>query len=132
MEAKWSCPAFFDKVIDLLESYRGRDKTIRLLNYMSYLISGSLERLKGKGNDLKMALIAQELSNLRVMLRLFDDLAMLKFTISYGTGKKVSFMYLNGHMNRLRDTNNIPTTLVMALVSECRRLALKIEPTRGK
>ena len=92
MEARRSCQALLDKIVDLLESYRGRDKTIRLLNYMSYLIGGSLERLRGKGNDMKMASIAQELSNLRVMLRLFDDLAMLKFTISYGTGKKVSIM----------------------------------------
>ena len=92
MAAKWSCQAFFDQIVDLLESYRGRDKAIRLLNYMSYLISGSLERLRGKGNDMKLACLARELSNLRVMLRLFDDLAMLKFTISYGTGKKVSIM----------------------------------------
>ena len=77
-------------LVSYLESYRGRDKIIRLCNYALYFASGSLKRMKGKDREFSIGKLAAELSNLRVMLRLLDDLAMLHFTFSYGTGSSVS------------------------------------------
>ena len=74
------------KFVAYLETYRGRDKIIRLLNYSLYIVSGLLKRASGSENALNAGKLAAELSNLRVMLRLLDDLAMLQFTLSYGTG----------------------------------------------
>lgn len=76
----------FLRVVSYLETYRGRDKIVRLLNYGCYLIGGILKRTRGKDGDLRMGKFASELSNLRVMLRLFDDLSMLQYTLTYGNG----------------------------------------------
>ncbi|XP_065054925.1 peroxisomal membrane protein 11C-like [Rhopilema esculentum] len=77
----------FSQLVTFLETYRGRDKVIRLLNYAAYIASGLLQRLRGKDNDFTTGRLAAELSNLRVMLRLIDDFSMLKYSLSYGIGK---------------------------------------------
>lgn len=74
------------KFISYLETYRGRDKTIRLLTYGSYIVSGLSKRIRGGDRDFNVGKLAAELSNLRVMLRLFDDLSMLQYSLSYGIG----------------------------------------------
>ena len=77
------------QLVTFLETYRGRDKVIRLLNYAAYIASGLLQRLRGKDNDFTTGRLAAELSNLRVMLRLIDDFSMLQYSLSYGIGKHV-------------------------------------------
>ena len=79
-----------EQLVSYLESYRGRDKIIRLCNYALYFASGFLKRMNSKEYEFRIGKLAAELSNLRVMLRLLDDLAMLRFTLSYGKGSSVS------------------------------------------
>ncbi len=81
----------FDNLVNLLETYRGRDQIVRLLNYVLYISSSSAGRLKLVNIEKKLAILADQLSTLRVMTRLFDDLAMLKWSSTYGLGSKVNF-----------------------------------------
>ena len=87
MESRTREKSSLQQFVSYLESYRGRDKIIRLCNYALYFASGLLERTSG--SDVNTGKLAAELSNLRVMLRLLDDLAMLQYTLSYGTGSSV-------------------------------------------
>ena len=80
------------KVLAVAGTYQGRDKIVRLITYLLYIARGSAQRQKKNGDlsvEAKISILIQELSNLRVMLRLFDDLYMLKFSLSYGLGSKV-------------------------------------------
>lgn len=81
------------KVLAVAGTYQGRDKIVRLITYLLYIARGSAQRQKKNGDlsvvvEAKISILIQELSNLRVMLRLFDDLYMLKFSLSYGLGSK--------------------------------------------
>ena len=86
MEDRHGVNGLLQQFVLYLETYRGRDKVIRLANYALYLASGLLKRANNNQHDLNIGKLAAELSNLRVMLRLLDDVAMLQFTLSYGTG----------------------------------------------
>ncbi|KAL8577953.1 hypothetical protein ACOMHN_011504 [Nucella lapillus] len=71
-------------LVKVLESYRGKDRFIRLSTYV-------LMFLGGKGNTPVQAnfrKISAELGGCRVMLRLFDDFAMLMSNLSKGFGTK--------------------------------------------
>ena len=73
-------------LVKVLESYRGKDRVIRLSTYVMMLLGG-------RGNtplQAKFRKISTELGGCRVVLRLFDDLAMLMFNLSKGFGLKVS------------------------------------------
>lgn len=77
-------------VVRVLESYRGRDRIIRLSTYVGMFVSGDrpaymFDRIRA---------ICTDLSGCRVMLRLFDDLSMLMYNLSYGTGSKVNMINL--------------------------------------
>ncbi|XP_018967640.1 peroxisomal membrane protein 11C isoform X2 [Cyprinus carpio] len=76
-----------ESFINVLESYRGRDKVIRTLCYGSQLVGGVLagkssQSLLGKS----LLLFSAQLSDCRTTLRLFDDLSMLAYSTSYGLG----------------------------------------------
>ena len=86
MEDRPGVSGLLQQFVVYLETYRGRDKIIRLTNYALYLTSGLLKRATSNQHGLNIGKLAAELSNLRVMLRLLDDVAMLQFTLSYGTG----------------------------------------------
>lgn len=79
-------------LVRLLESYRGRDKVIRTICYGSQLVGGVLSRgaeLNGSSSQQlgkRLLLFSAQLSNCRTVLRLFDDLAMLAYSHSYGLG----------------------------------------------
>lgn len=71
-------------LVRVLESYRGRDRIIRLSTYVGMFVSGDR---KADMFD-RIRTICTDLSVCRVMLRLFDDLPMLLYNLSYGTGSK--------------------------------------------
>lgn len=73
-------------LVRVLESYRGRDRIIRLSTYAGMFISGDRQAYMFD----RIRAICTDLSGCRVMLRLFDDLPMLLYNLSYGTGLKVS------------------------------------------
>ncbi|KAF9820653.1 hypothetical protein SFRURICE_006675 [Spodoptera frugiperda] len=69
-----------DDICDLLDSYNGRDKVVRLACYAC--------KLYGCVQDEKPWQSAgSRLSNARMMLRLFDDIPMIRHTYNYGLGR---------------------------------------------
>lgn len=77
--------------VDVLESYRGRDKVMRTISYASCLVGGVYLGRGGKNPAAeKFFKLSSEISACRTVLRLFDDLSMLVYSLSYGFGEKVS------------------------------------------
>lgn len=79
-----------DVFTELLESYSGRDSVIRAANYLSLYLSARTRGTK----SLKLKRISEQLSYCRLILRLFDDLPMLRYTVTYGLGKEVCFHFI--------------------------------------
>ncbi|KAL1132262.1 hypothetical protein AAG570_010219 [Ranatra chinensis] len=79
------------RLAELLESYGGRDRVIRLFYYGTQFAAGALG--SGRTAD-KLILLSDHLSNCRTILRLFDDLPMLASTLSYGFGPKGGDIFL--------------------------------------
>lgn len=73
----------------VLETYRGREKIMRILQYASFLASGGLSKVSFGGAGDKFLIFAEAMSECRTVLRLFDDAAMISYARSYGTGKEV-------------------------------------------
>ena len=78
-----------DRLASVLETYRGREKIMRLLQYASFLVSGGLQKVSCEATGEKFRIFAEAMSECRTVLRLFDDAAMISFARSYGTGKEV-------------------------------------------
>ena len=81
---------FVLQLLRVLESYRGRDKIMRLISYVCTLLGGSIQHTRFIRLAQKFFRVGEALSDCRVVLRLFDDLAMLNYTLNYGFGKQVS------------------------------------------
>ncbi|XP_040039660.2 peroxisomal membrane protein 11C [Gasterosteus aculeatus] len=80
-----------EPLVQLLESYRGRDKVIRTACYGSQLVGGLLSRkaetdVSSRRLGKRLLLFSAQLSHCRTVLRLFDDLSMLAYSHSYGLG----------------------------------------------
>ncbi|XP_026076916.1 peroxisomal membrane protein 11C isoform X2 [Carassius auratus] len=76
-----------ESFINVLESYRGRDKVIRTLCYGSQLVGGLLAGKSSQSSlGKRLLLFSAQLSDCRTTLRLFDDLSMLAYSTSYGLG----------------------------------------------
>ncbi|TKS74370.1 Peroxisomal membrane protein 11C [Collichthys lucidus] len=80
-----------EALVKVLESYRGRDKVIRTVCYGSQLVGGVLSRkaetdVSSRQLGKSLLLFSAQLSHCRTVLRLFDDLSMLAYSHSYGTG----------------------------------------------
>ncbi|XP_054725067.1 peroxisomal membrane protein 11C-like [Uloborus diversus] len=73
-----------NSLIYLLNSYTGRDSIVRTMSYFSLYLSS---QTSGRCSR-KLKMISEELSYCRLILRLFDDLPMLRFTLSYGLGRE--------------------------------------------
>ncbi|GFO42713.1 peroxisomal membrane protein 11c [Plakobranchus ocellatus] len=71
-------------LVSLLETYRGRDRVIRMLTYVA-MFMGSNGKTPGQ---MKWKTVAGELGACRVILRLFDDIPMLLMNLSTGFGLK--------------------------------------------
>lgn len=80
---------FVLQLVRVLESYRGRDKIMRLISYVCTLLGGSIQHTRFIRLAQKLFRVGDALSDCRVVLRLFDDLAMLCYTLNYGLGKQV-------------------------------------------
>ena len=77
--------------VSMLESYRGRDKIMRTVQFGSLMSSGLLSRLT-PSNAAKLKAIAGHLGSGRLLLRLFDDIPMLAYNLyAGGLGQKVRF-----------------------------------------
>ena len=78
-----------DRLAGVLETYRGREKLMRLLQYASFLASRGLHRVSCETTGEKFRIFAEAMSECRTVLRLFDDAAMISYARGYGTGKEV-------------------------------------------
>ncbi|CAG4933808.1 unnamed protein product [Parnassius apollo] len=72
-----------EDICELLDSYNGRDKVVRLTCY-AFKLYGCI-----KGEKPWQA-AGSRLSNARMMLRLFDDIPMIRHTYNYGIGRHES------------------------------------------
>lgn len=74
------------KILDFLDTYRGRDKVLRTLCYTSKCASGLLSN-----EDVSKRLdnFSSQLSACRAALRLLDDIPMLAYVAEYGLGNQV-------------------------------------------
>ncbi|XP_062868962.1 peroxisomal membrane protein 11C [Trichomycterus rosablanca] len=79
-----------ESAVNVLESYRGRDKVIRTLCYGAQLVGGAISQKTGNSSQLgkSLLLFSAQLSHCRTVLRLFDDLSMAAYSQSYGFGAK--------------------------------------------
>ncbi|XP_014808290.1 PREDICTED: peroxisomal membrane protein 11C [Calidris pugnax] len=77
-------------LVAALEAYRGRDRVVRALCYGCQLAGGALAGPRTPPSGLPGSLLAvsAQLNAARTTLRLFDDLAMLSYSCSYGLGPK--------------------------------------------
>jgi len=74
-----------NEVCAVLETYKGRDKFLRTLCYSTKLIGGlTSNELFAK----RWQSFSSQMSATRSVLRLLDDLPMLKYTLEYGFGKE--------------------------------------------
>lgn len=78
-----------EALVELLESYRGRDRLIRTLCYGCQLVGGVLVQTTDRRQEYGNSFLAMssQLSHCRVVLRLFDDLSMFAYSKQYGLGK---------------------------------------------
>ncbi|XP_072033234.1 peroxisomal membrane protein 11C-like [Amphiura filiformis] len=76
------------QTVTLLESYRGRDKIMRTIQFTSILTSGLINKV-APANAVKLKTVAGQLGLCRVILRLFDDIPMLAYNVfAGGLGQK--------------------------------------------
>lgn len=78
---------FFAEAAESLSSHSTRDKTLRVAGYGLLLLSGS----PGLSREKREALcdISGKISGTRAILRLMDDIPMLRYSLTYGLGSKV-------------------------------------------
>ncbi|XP_007532898.1 peroxisomal membrane protein 11C [Erinaceus europaeus] len=79
--------AALSSLASALESYRGRDRLIRMLGYCCQLVGGVLvAQSPGSDTGTRLLTLSSQLSHCRTVLRLFDDLTMFLYTKQYGLG----------------------------------------------
>lgn len=75
-----------EKTTKFLETYRGRDKILRTLCYVSKCVAGLHKNPKTVA---QLDNFSSQLSACRAALRLLDDIPMIAYCLEYGLGKKV-------------------------------------------
>ncbi|XP_014488832.1 PREDICTED: peroxisomal membrane protein 11C [Dinoponera quadriceps] len=70
---------------DYLDTYSGRDKLLKMLSYLTKLLTVSTP---SKSAQKKFKDIGNEMSECRMLLRLLDDFSTLRSVIKYGWGKE--------------------------------------------
>lgn len=75
-----------DDMSKFLGTHNGRDKVIRTLSYATKLAAAFVS---SEETARKLDSISGQLSACRTILRLFDDIPMLNYTLTYGLGKEV-------------------------------------------
>ncbi|KAL1509483.1 hypothetical protein ABEB36_004208 [Hypothenemus hampei] len=99
--------SILNETCTLLETYKGRDKVIRTLCYLSRLI-GELQ--SNPELQKKFATFGSQMSATRTTLRLFDDVLVLKNSIQYGFGRNEpdKYMALMGITSNILDHIFLP------------------------
>ena len=69
-----------DFISKLLANSNGKDKVMRIVSYSSMLFASS--RICPPGLKKSLVILSSELSSARTVLRLFDDLPMLNYSLS--------------------------------------------------
>ena len=78
--------AIMERTVRLLGTYPGREKIMRTTAYAAMLVAGA-----ARGDLAKNAgTLSRQLNAARTILRLFDDLPMLAYTLKYGLGSQVN------------------------------------------
>jgi peroxin-11C len=75
-----------EDISKFLGTHNGRDKVIRTLSYTAKLAAAFMS---SEETVRKLETISSQLSACRTVLRLFDDIPMLNYTLTYGLGKEV-------------------------------------------
>uniref|UniRef100_A0A182RXY0 Peroxisomal membrane protein 11C n=1 Tax=Anopheles funestus TaxID=62324 RepID=A0A182RXY0_ANOFN len=106
-----------NEICDMLDGYTGRDKIIRTLCYTTKLASG-LYAQSDPTRSKKLAIFSSKMSQTRATLRLFDDLPMLAYSLSYGYGNKEPdrWMGLIGFVTNLIDHAYYPVDKICWLI----------------
>ena len=73
--------SFFARIIDVLDGYEGRDAAITLTLYFCCLLSGVYPRKSSLHRSFRR--ISKRLEDCRVVLRLYDDLTILRDLFTY-------------------------------------------------
>lgn len=74
-----------DETCALLDTYKGRDKILRTLSYVTKFLGGVQNN---EGLAKKYFVFSSQMSAARATLRLLDDLPMIQYSIQYGSGKQ--------------------------------------------
>lgn len=74
-----------NEICAVLETYKGRDKVLRTLCYSTKLVGGLTDNPQFAK---RWETFSSQMSATRAVLRLLDDLPMLKYTLEYGLGKE--------------------------------------------
>ncbi|XP_011922697.1 PREDICTED: peroxisomal membrane protein 11C isoform X2 [Cercocebus atys] len=94
-------------LVSALESYRGRDRLIRVLGYCCQLVGGVLVEQCPTRSEVgtRLLVVSTQLSHCRTILRLFDDLSMFVYTKQYGLGaqEEDAFVRLVSVLGNLAD-----------------------------
>ena len=69
-----------DFISELLATSNGKDKVMRIVSYSSMLFASS--KICPPGLKKSLVILSSELSSARTVLRLFDDLPMLNYSLS--------------------------------------------------
>jgi peroxin-11C len=75
-----------EEISKFLSTHNGRDKVIRTLSYTAKLTASLVS---SEEVVRKLETISSQLNACRTVLRLFDDIPMLNYTLTYGLGKEV-------------------------------------------
>jgi len=75
------------KLSDLFETYRVHDQALSLVGYNCSMLSGLCTSKNNQQLAKNLKGVSTQIVNARIILRLFDDASMLRYTISYGLGK---------------------------------------------
>ncbi|CAG9768901.1 unnamed protein product [Ceutorhynchus assimilis] len=96
-----------DETCAILETYKGRDKVIRTLCYLSRLL-GELQ--SDSELQKKFNIFGSSMSGTRTTLRLFDDILVLRNNLQYGFGKNEpdKYMAILGITSNLIDQCYLP------------------------
>ncbi|CAG9853782.1 unnamed protein product [Phyllotreta striolata] len=73
-----------DEICLLLETYKGRDKILRTIGYLTKYLGGIQ---KNEALAKKFFIFSSQMSSARATLRLLDDFPMIKYSLEYGLGK---------------------------------------------
>ncbi|XP_071825596.1 peroxisomal membrane protein 11C-like [Apostichopus japonicus] len=81
-----------NSTLKLLESHSGRGRILRTVQYGSKMVAGTTFVNEQSRNGLLV--LSSQLGLCRTILRLFDDLPMLSYTMSYGLGSQEKSVFI--------------------------------------